>query len=101
MGAIYYKPNFETSPDQYHHWQLTLTFDGPVATLAMNVQEDEGLGDYTLKLNSYDIGRARVLAIIKDGPTAAKILEHLGLDSSVPECAPATGPPQLDLPLAA
>lgn len=46
-------------------------------------------------------GRARVLAIIKDGPTAAKILEHLGLDSSVPECAPATGPPQLDLPLAA
>lgn len=54
MGAIDYKPNFETSPDQYRHWQLS--FDGPVATLAMNVQEDEGLGDYTLKLNSYDIG---------------------------------------------
>jgi benzoyl-CoA-dihydrodiol lyase len=47
---------FETSPEQYHHWRLT--FDGPVATLAMDVKEDAGLrpNDYKLKLNSYDLG---------------------------------------------
>jgi benzoyl-CoA-dihydrodiol lyase len=47
---------FETSPARYRHW--TLTFDGPVATLAMDVQEDGGLrpADYKLKLNSYDLG---------------------------------------------
>src|SRR5881628_650116 len=45
---------FETSPDRYNHWKLT--FDGPVATLAMDVQEDAGLSpDYRLKLNSYDL----------------------------------------------
>jgi benzoyl-CoA-dihydrodiol lyase len=47
--------SFETSPDQYRHWKLT--FDGPVATLSMDVQEDGGLSpDYRLKLNSYDLG---------------------------------------------
>lgn len=47
---------FETSPDQYRHWKLS--FDGPVATLAMDVKEDAGLRphDYKLKLNSYDLG---------------------------------------------
>src|SRR6476659_6527246 len=46
---------FETSPDRYRHWKLT--FDGPVATLSMDVQEDAGLSpDYKLKLNSYDLG---------------------------------------------
>ncbi len=46
---------FETSPDRYHHWSLTV--DGSVATLALNVQEDAGLrSDYALKLNSYDLG---------------------------------------------
>jgi benzoyl-CoA-dihydrodiol lyase len=46
---------FETSPERYHHWKLT--FDGPVATLSMDVQEDAGLSpDYKLKLNSYDLG---------------------------------------------
>ena len=47
--------DFERSPDGYRHWRLT--FDGPVATLAMDVQEDGGLRpDYRLKLNSYDLG---------------------------------------------
>jgi len=47
--------NFETSPERYHHWKLTI--DGAVATLAMDVQEDETLYDgYKLKLNSYDLG---------------------------------------------
>ncbi|MGE0864198.1 MAG: 2,3-epoxybenzoyl-CoA dihydrolase [Vicinamibacterales bacterium] len=47
---------FETSPDQYQHWKLSV--DGNVATLAMDVREDAGLrpGDYKLKLNSYDLG---------------------------------------------
>jgi len=48
--------NFETSPDHYQHWKLTI--DGHVATLAMDVREDAGLRphDYKLKLNSYDLG---------------------------------------------
>ena len=46
---------FERHPDQYRHWQLT--FDGPVATLAMHVDEEGGLRPgYALKLNSYDLG---------------------------------------------
>jgi benzoyl-CoA-dihydrodiol lyase len=46
---------FDTRPDLYHHWKLT--FDGPIATLSMDVQEDAGLSpDYKLKLNSYDLG---------------------------------------------
>jgi benzoyl-CoA-dihydrodiol lyase len=45
----------ETHPDRYRHWRLS--FDGPVATLGMDVQEDAGLvADYRLKLNSYDLG---------------------------------------------
>src|ERR671912_680960 len=45
----------EPPPKKYRHWKLT--FDGPVATLAMDVQEDAGLSsDYRLKLNSYDLG---------------------------------------------
>jgi benzoyl-CoA-dihydrodiol lyase len=47
--------NFQTSPDCYHHWKLEIS--GPVATLSMDVQEDETLADgYKLKLNSYDLG---------------------------------------------
>src|SRR5437773_4263160 len=46
---------FETAPDSYRHWKLSC--DGPIATLAMDVQEDAGLSsDYTLKLSSYDLG---------------------------------------------
>jgi benzoyl-CoA-dihydrodiol lyase len=46
---------FETHPDRYRHWKLE--FDGPVATLTMQVREDEGLRPgYELKLNSYDLG---------------------------------------------
>src|SRR6187200_604049 len=46
---------FERAPETYRHWKLA--FDGPVATLSMDVQEDAGLSpDYRLKLNSYDLG---------------------------------------------
>jgi benzoyl-CoA-dihydrodiol lyase len=47
--------NFQTSPDRYKHWKLNV--DGAVASLSMDVQEDETLADgYKLKLNSYDLG---------------------------------------------
>jgi benzoyl-CoA-dihydrodiol lyase len=47
--------NFETQPEHYKHWKLSI--DGAVATLSMDVQEDETLADgYKLKLNSYDLG---------------------------------------------
>ena len=46
---------FETDPSRYQHWKLA--FDGPVATLSMDVREDAGIKpDYRLKLNSYDLG---------------------------------------------
>jgi benzoyl-CoA-dihydrodiol lyase len=47
--------SFETQPDCYHHWKLA--FDGPLATLTLDVAEDHGLvPGYKLKLNSYDLG---------------------------------------------
>jgi benzoyl-CoA-dihydrodiol lyase len=47
--------SFDTDPSRYRHWKLR--FDGAVATLSMDVQEDGGLSpDYKLKLNSYDLG---------------------------------------------
>jgi benzoyl-CoA-dihydrodiol lyase len=46
---------FRTSPENYRHWRLDI--DGPVATLAMDVDERGGLvPGYELKLNSYDLG---------------------------------------------
>src|SRR5215204_119100 len=46
---------FERTSEAYQHWRLS--FDGPVATLSMDVREDGGLRpDYRLKLNSYDLG---------------------------------------------
>jgi benzoyl-CoA-dihydrodiol lyase len=47
--------DFQTYPDRYHHWKLS--FEGDVAKLAMDVDENATLGPgYTLKLNSYDLG---------------------------------------------
>jgi benzoyl-CoA-dihydrodiol lyase len=47
--------DYQTDPSSYRHWRLA--FDGPVATLAMDVAEDGGLRPgYKLKLNSYDLG---------------------------------------------
>jgi len=46
---------YDTQPDRYIHWRLSV--DGPVATLAMDVNEERGLKPgYKLKLNSYDLG---------------------------------------------
>ncbi|MEZ5730405.1 MAG: 2,3-epoxybenzoyl-CoA dihydrolase [Burkholderiaceae bacterium] len=47
--------DYQTEPSRYHHWKLS--FDGPVATLAADFDEDGGLRPgYKLKLNSYDLG---------------------------------------------
>ena len=47
--------NFQTSPVRYQHWKLQI--EGRVATLSMDVQEDQTLAEgYKLKLNSYDLG---------------------------------------------
>jgi len=46
--------SFQTKPADYKHWKLTA--DGELATLAMDVDEEGGLGDYVLKQNSYDLG---------------------------------------------
>ena len=46
---------FDTHPDEYHHWRLS--FDGAIATLSMDIDEDRGIKPgYKLKLNSYDLG---------------------------------------------
>src|SRR5258708_20802671 len=46
---------FDTDPSGYRHWKLS--FEGPVATLALDVQEDAGIQPgYKLKRNSYDLG---------------------------------------------
>jgi benzoyl-CoA-dihydrodiol lyase len=47
--------DFRTEPAKYRHWKLA--YNGPVATLSMDVREDGGLRPgYELKLNSYDLG---------------------------------------------
>jgi len=47
--------SYETDPSRYNHWKLA--FDGPLATLTLDVAEDKGLvPGYKLKLNSYDLG---------------------------------------------
>src|SRR6266481_1915085 len=47
--------DFRTEPSSYRHWKLS--FDAPMATLAMDVNENAPLNPgYDLKLNSYDLG---------------------------------------------
>ena len=47
--------NYQTEPGRYRHWKLK--FEGPVATLLADFDENAGLRPgYKLKLNSYDLG---------------------------------------------
>ena len=47
--------DYQTHPSQYKHWKLK--FEGPVATLSADFDENAGLRPgYKLKLNSYDLG---------------------------------------------
>ena len=47
--------DFQTDPSKYRHWRIA--YDGEVAHLYMDVDENGGLFEgYQLKLNSYDLG---------------------------------------------
>jgi len=47
--------DYRTEPARYRHWKLK--FEGPVATLSADFDENAGLRPgYKLKLNSYDLG---------------------------------------------
>ncbi|MGB0511777.1 MAG: 2,3-epoxybenzoyl-CoA dihydrolase [Paracoccaceae bacterium] len=47
--------DFRVDPNNYRHWRVD--YDGAIANLYMDVDEDGGLFDgYQLKLNSYDLG---------------------------------------------
>jgi benzoyl-CoA-dihydrodiol lyase len=47
--------DYQTNPARYKH--ITLAFDGEIATLSININEDAGIRPgYKLKLNSYDLG---------------------------------------------
>ena len=46
--------DYQTDPSRYRHWRIE--YDGDVAFLIMDVDQSGGLGDYELKLNSYDLG---------------------------------------------
>ena len=55
LAAVPASIDYRTDPSRYRHWSLA--FDGVVATLSMNVDENAGLKPgYKLKLNSYDLG---------------------------------------------
>ncbi|CAM3843619.1 2,3-epoxybenzoyl-CoA dihydrolase [Roseateles saccharophilus] len=55
VQSIAPRVDYQTHPSRYRHWKLT--FDGPVARLAADFDENGGLRPgYKLKLNSYDLG---------------------------------------------
>jgi benzoyl-CoA-dihydrodiol lyase len=50
-----FQVNYQTTPAEYKH--IHLSFDGEIATLSININEDAGIRPgYKLKLNSYDLG---------------------------------------------
>ena len=54
-GSVMDRVDYQTEPSRYKHWKLK--FDGPVATLLADFDENAGLRPgYKLKLNSYDLG---------------------------------------------
>ena len=73
---------FDRDPASYQHWRLT--FDGPVATLALDVNEDGGIDEgYKLKLNSYDLGvdielRDALDRIRFEHPEVRTVVSHTG-----------------------
>ena len=47
--------NFNVKPSDYKHWKIKI--ENNIGYLIFDVDEDQGLiGDYKLKLNSYDLG---------------------------------------------
>ena len=54
-GSAMDRVDYQTAPALYRHWKLK--FDGPIATLIADFDENGGLRPgYKLKLNSYDLG---------------------------------------------
>src|SRR5579871_743564 len=54
-GRAMDRVDYQTQPELYRHWKLK--FEGPVATLLADFDENAGLRPgYKLKLNSYDLG---------------------------------------------
>ena len=45
---------YDTEPSRYAHWKLS--FDGPVATVALGVDEDRGLMPVQVEAQLYDLG---------------------------------------------
>ena len=76
--------DFQTDPSKHRHWQVS--YQGPTATLLMDVDEQGGLFDgYELKLNSYDLGVDIELADIVqrmrfEHPEVAAIVVSSGKD---------------------
>ena len=55
VATTFPKVDYQTQPDRYRHYKVS--YDGPVATLAIDIDEDAGIRPgYKLKLNSYDLG---------------------------------------------
>ena len=55
MSTAPIRVEYQTEPSRYRHWKLK--FEGPVATLLADFDENGGLREgYKLKLNSYDLG---------------------------------------------
>src|SRR4029077_7730867 len=55
IGSAMERVDYQTEPSRYKHWKLK--FEGPVATLLADFDENAGLRPgYKLKLNSYDLG---------------------------------------------
>ena len=79
--------DFQTDPSKHRHWQVS--YQGPIATLLMDVDEQGGLFDgYELKLNSYDLGVDIELADIVqrmrfEHPEVAAIVVSSGKDLSL------------------
>src|SRR6202045_3045729 len=54
-GPTFPGVDYQTHPDRYKHYKVS--YDGPVATLKIDVDEDAGIRPGSkLKLNSYDLG---------------------------------------------
>ena len=76
--------DFQTDPSKYRHWRVS--YQGSIATLLMDVDEQGGLFDgYELKLNSYDLGVDIELADIVqrmrfEHPEVAAIVMSSGKD---------------------
>lgn len=55
MSSTAPRVDYQTDPSRYRLWRLG--FEGPVATLACDIDENAGIAPgYKLKLNSYDLG---------------------------------------------